>query len=88
MGTRKYPPRTPSEVISILQSLGFSFKRQTGSHQHFERVSGKNGKRCIVTVDTSIGEFWEELIKSMIGQSGFSREQFYGATKRTFKKIR
>jgi predicted RNA binding protein YcfA (HicA-like mRNA interferase family) len=88
MGRRKYPPLTPSEVISILQCLGFSFKRQTGSHQHFERAPEKDGHRFVVTVDISIDEFWEELIKSMIGQSGYSREQFYGATKRTLKKIR
>jgi hypothetical protein len=34
------------------------------------------------------GEFDDRLIKIMISQSGFTREEFYGATKSTAKKIR
>lgn len=88
MGRHKYPPLTPSEVITILEALGFTVKRQTGSHAHYERAPDENQVRRVVTVDTSVHEFWDELIKSMIRQSGFTREEFYGATKKTAKKIR
>ncbi len=87
MGKRRYPPLSPSEVVSILSSLGFEKKRQVGSHAHYERLAGDEGQRTVVTVDMSVDEFWEDLMKSMIRQSGVTREQFYGATKRTAKKI-
>ena len=88
MGRRKYPPLTPREVVSILLALGFGLKRQDGSHAQYERPAGTaNKERRLVTVDMSVSEFWEDLVKSMIRQSGFSREEFYGATKATAKKI-
>lgn len=87
MGRRKYPPLTPNEVVSILQSLGFNLKRKTGSHFHYERPADSEKPRALVTVDMSVSEFWEELIKNMIRQSRFSREEFYRATKKTAKKI-
>ncbi|MFQ5694995.1 MAG: type II toxin-antitoxin system HicA family toxin [Terriglobia bacterium] len=87
MGRRKYPPLSSSEVIGILEALGFALKRQTGSHAHYERQAGTQKPRAVVTVDTSIPEYWERIIKSMIRQSTFSREEFYGATKKTAKKI-
>jgi len=43
--------------------------------------------RKIVTVDSSVDEFWEDLMKSMVRQSGWSRERFYRATRKTSKKI-
>jgi hypothetical protein len=33
-------------------------------------------------------DFEEKTIKRMISQSGFTRQQFYGATPKTAKKIR
>lgn len=87
MGARRYPPLSSSEVIAILNELGFVFKRQDGSHAQYERVADEHYERALVTVDTSIPEFWEEIIKSMIRQSKHSREEFYGATKGTAKKI-
>jgi predicted RNA binding protein YcfA (HicA-like mRNA interferase family) len=87
MGSRKYPPLTPAEVIAILAALGFSLKRQEGSHRHFERPADQQRPRALVTVDMSVSSFWEEITKSMIRQSGFDRERFYGATEKTKKKI-
>ena len=87
MGRRRYPPLTPYEVVAVLKSLGFAFKRQDGSHAHYECAADEKRQRALVTVDMSVDAFWEELMKSMIRQSGFSREQFYGATKGTAKKI-
>ena len=84
---RRYPPLTPSEVVAIVEALGFTLKRQTGSHRHYERAADAQRPRSIVTVDMSVSDFWGELIKSMIRQSNFSREEFYGATAKTRKKI-
>ena len=78
---KKYPPLTPQEVRSILSELGFIHDRTKGSYEQWKN----NG--CTVTVKNNIKEFGKFLIKSMIRQSGFSREEFYGASKKTAKKI-
>lgn len=41
----------------------------------------------MVTVDMSVTSFWVDLIKSMIRQSNYCREDFYGATASTKKKL-
>lgn len=92
MGRRKYPPLTPSEVVAIVGGLGFCFDRREGSHAHYERKATAGSgtgpaQRKVVTIDMSIREFDDFLIKSMIRQSGFTREEFYGATDKTRKKI-
>lgn len=86
MGKRSTPPLTPVEVIAILLSLGFVFKSQEGSHRHFEYSADALYKRSIVTVDMACKEFDDYLMKSMIRQSNRTREQFYGATKRSARK--
>lgn len=88
MGARAYPPLTPSEVVGILKELGFKLKRRTGSHAHYERLPDEElAERKIVTVDMSHSQFSVRMIKSMVGQSGFNRRDFYTATKGTAKKI-
>ncbi len=87
MSKRKYPPLTPSEVISILTSLGFVKDRQSGSaHAQYECPKNDEYPRSLVTVDMAYSEFDDERIKNMIRQSNRSRERFYGATKRTARK--
>lgn len=86
MGQRKYPPLTPSEIIEILKMLGFKFDRKEGSHAHYERAADGKRQRSIVTVDMAEKEFDDTLLKSMISQSNFSRDQFYGATKWSARK--
>jgi len=81
----KYPPLKLREILAILRSLGFEEKSSVGSHHKYtRRVKGRQRE---VTVDHSIDDFDTFLLKSMISQSGFSREEFYCATKRTAKKI-
>ena len=87
MGKRRYPPLTPNEVVSIVETLGFSLKRTTGSHRHYEKLAQDGKTRRVVTVDMAIDEFWPDIIKSMISQSGYKREEFYKATSKTAKKI-
>ncbi len=90
MGRRGHPPLTPTEVRGILIALGFvklPSRQTSGSHEQYERAASEEHPRRLVTLDTGPREFWEAIIKSMIRQSGFSREQFYGATKATARKI-
>lgn len=86
MGKRKYLPMSPSDVIEIVVALGFVKKRKSGSHWQYERVADKDHSRAVVTIDESPDQFDDFLMKSMISQSGFSVEQFYGATKRSARK--
>ncbi len=80
---KKYPPLTPREVVQVLNELGFVLDRQKGAHAQYKHPV----KKTLVTVDMGVSEFRDTLMKSMIDQSGFSREDFYRATKRTAKKI-
>ena len=86
MGQRKYPPLTPAEVVAILTKLRFKKVREEGSHAHFEHPADGNHPRSVVTVDMGYGEFDDALIKSMIRQSNRTREEFYGATKRSARR--
>lgn len=82
---KKYPPLTPDEVIKILKKRGFILKATEGSHAQYEgEVKGLTKK---VTVDEAEKEFGNFLIKSMIRQSGLSREEFYCSTKATALKV-
>jgi len=86
MGKKKYPPLSPAEIGEILTALGFTKKRTKGSHAHWERAADKVRPRSIVTVDEAIDQFNDFLVKSMISQSHFAREEFYGATKKSARK--
>ncbi len=86
MGQRKYPPLALRDVIAIVERLGFILVRKEGSHEQYERQADDKRPRSIVTVDTAESVFDDFLIKSMITQSNFTREEFYGATKRSARK--
>ena len=60
-------------------------KDTVGSHAQYEGVVA--GKKRKVTVDMGEEVFDVFLLKSMIAQSGLSREEFYCSTKATAKKI-
>ena len=85
MSSRKYPPLTPTEVIRVLDALGFVHKRTRGSHAQYEGFI--NGQRRVVTVDEARKEVDYNLLPEIIAQSGVGRDEFYNATKRTAKKI-
>jgi predicted RNA binding protein YcfA (HicA-like mRNA interferase family) len=86
MGKRKYPPLKHREVIEILGELGFKLARQESTHVQYERPADGTRLRAIVTVD-NYDDFEKKIIKILISQSGFTREEFYGATKKTAKKL-
>ena len=82
---KRYPQLTLAEVRSILKFNGFEVNNTVGSHQQWVGMIG--GERRRVTVDISEAPFDDFLIKSMIRQSGVSRDDFYASTKATAKKV-
>ncbi len=78
---KKYPPLTPSEVRSILIKLNFVLDRTVGDHEQWK----DNGHT--ITLKARLKSIGIKLIKSMIKQSGHTRNEFYQATKKTSKKI-
>ena len=86
MGQRKFLPLKISEVLTILQALGFSEARCKGSHAQYVRPACANMPKKVVTVALAVSEFAEFLMSSMVSQSGFTAKQFYGATAKTAKK--
>lgn len=85
MSPRSTPPLTPREVKRILTARGFIFSHSRSSHHNYK--CKRNGKTYTVTVDVGIREFDDNLIKSMIRQSGMSKQDFYCSTKKTARKI-
>jgi predicted RNA binding protein YcfA (HicA-like mRNA interferase family) len=81
---KKYPRLKRQEILEILHVYGFKCTGCVGSHEKYEAVI--KGKRRVVTVITSKNDF-DYLLKFIIEQSGLNREEFYGATKGTKKKI-
>lgn len=71
----KYPLLSYSQVIKILKAHSFTHKRTRGSHEAWEGYVG--GRRRVVTVDNKIKTYGKDLIKSMIVQSGLTRDEFY-----------
>lgn len=86
MGRRNYLPLKQSELIAIIDALGFRYKHTVGSHAQYERPATVLMLRRVVTVDLAIREFAERLLRSMVSQSGFTCDQFYGATPKTAKR--
>ena len=75
MGFKKYLPLKPKEIESTLKRFGFVFKRQVGSHCHWEGTV--NGKRRIVTVPQYSEIASRNLLKSIFEQSGVGLHEFY-----------
>jgi len=75
---KRYPPLDRAQVETILKHLGFSVKRQKGSHSQWEGYT--KGKRRIVTVDhlkSRKEKYGPRLLQKMIEQSGLSKKEFY-----------
>jgi predicted RNA binding protein YcfA (HicA-like mRNA interferase family) len=82
---KKYPVLALAEVLAILKYWDFEVVTQSGSHAQYGAVIG--GIKRKVTVDMGLDEFDDFLLRSMVRQSGLSRNQFYLCTKATAKKI-
>ena len=82
---KKYPTLNPQEVRAILRARAFVLANQMGSHEQWAGQWG--GMPRIVTVDAHHQDFSTEILKSMIRQSGMTRDDFYNSTPRTARKI-
>jgi predicted RNA binding protein YcfA (HicA-like mRNA interferase family) len=82
---RKFPSLTPDEVIDIMKARGFVLDRTRGGHAYY--LGSVRGEKRLVTVSVHYREFGTQRINDMIDQSGLTREEFYGSTKHTAKKI-
>jgi predicted RNA binding protein YcfA (HicA-like mRNA interferase family) len=77
----KLPLLKPREVQANLRALGFTHRRTDGSHETWERLADRiMPERKVVQVDNKIKQFDPFLMKSMIRQSGFTREEFCTGT--------
>jgi predicted RNA binding protein YcfA (HicA-like mRNA interferase family) len=62
----------PKEIVKILKKLGFSAKRQTGSHLIMYRISDNK----IIPVPIHSKDVKKGLLKGIIKQANSSEEQF------------
>lgn len=72
-----HPPLTCKQVKQILDSLGFGFKDQRGSHENWVRSAPPPFRK--VTVDCPNAPFSQMLIESMARQAGVTKKLFYAA---------
>lgn len=83
----QYPPITPKEAIDIAKAFGWKEHpnppRTAGDHKYFIHPDFE----LPLQIDMGESDFRETYIKSMMKRMNISREEFYGSTKRTAKKI-
>lgn len=75
----KLPLLTPREVVANIESLGFVFKNQVGSHAQYEKAAIAAHIRAVVTVDMGYPRFSKEGMQRMIRQAriaGYSKDEF------------
>jgi predicted RNA binding protein YcfA (HicA-like mRNA interferase family) len=84
---KKYPRLTRREIIEILRCFGFTPQSRTGtSHEQWKKTY--KGNVYSVTVDHSIDEFDDELLKVIIHeQAKIPREAFYSGSGSAAAKI-
>jgi predicted RNA binding protein YcfA (HicA-like mRNA interferase family) len=82
---KKYPPLTSTQVEAILRANKFIYSHSRGDHKYYYGVIKKKSRT--VTLKMRIDVYSNDLLKYMIAQSGLTREEFYGSTKETAKKI-
>jgi predicted RNA binding protein YcfA (HicA-like mRNA interferase family) len=65
----KYPILKPKEVIAKLETFGFRFVSQKGSHKKYT-----DGKRVVIVPDHD--ELAKGTLKSILSQAGIDLEDF------------
>lgn len=69
----RFPVLKPSEVVSVLRSLGFEEVRQRGSHKQFKHPDGR-----VTTVPFHKGrDISPILLRQIAGDIGITLEEFY-----------
>lgn len=75
--TEKLPRVTAADVIKVLERIGFSFSRQSGSHKIYK---DKKGRR--VTVPYHSGKILHpKVLASILRDADLTREKFKGLLK-------
>jgi predicted RNA binding protein YcfA (HicA-like mRNA interferase family) len=85
MGDRRYPPLKLNQIIQILTARGYSLHKKKGDHRYY--IKTDNGRKRIAQVDMGCREYNENLIPMLLKETGLTREEFYGSTKKTAKMI-
>lgn len=81
---RRWPPLTAREIADCLKALGCQLDRKEATHEIW--IHPKSHR--IGVVDVKWKPVSSETLKHLVEeQLGFSRAEFYGATKATSKKI-
>lgn len=65
------------DAEAALRNLGFEFEKQEGSHQKWRLL--RDGRLRKVTLDCHKGEVRESDVRSMIGQAGVTKREWYEA---------
>ena len=83
---RRFPPLKLRELRAILEARGFVCVRVDGSHQQWAGMWA--GRPRVVTLDGKYDDIGGDILRSMIRQSGMTRDEFYESTPGTARKIR
>lgn len=68
----RLPRVTAAEVIRVLEKVGFTLARQSGSHKIFRNIAGRR-----VTVPFHAGKVLHpKLLKSVLNDADLSEESF------------
>jgi predicted RNA binding protein YcfA (HicA-like mRNA interferase family) len=85
--SNRFPPVTPKEAESIAKALGWipdpNPPRTAGDHKYFRHPD----KTLPLQIDQTSGPLGESYIRMMLKRMNVTREEFYGATRKTAKKI-
>jgi predicted RNA binding protein YcfA (HicA-like mRNA interferase family) len=66
----RLPTLRPSEVVKVLERVGFSFVRQRGSHRFYMKG------RLRVTIAMHAKDMRKGMLRKIIAQSGLTVEKF------------
>jgi predicted RNA binding protein YcfA (HicA-like mRNA interferase family) len=72
----KYPKLSSEDVERVLVKLDFKFVTQKGSHKQFKGIV--KGQKRRMTILANRKSFNPKTLKSMIRQSGLTKEEFFG----------
>jgi len=72
----KYPVLRPQEIIGVLESFGFVYKSQKGSHTKYVKIEkGMPTKTVIIPMHDEVAR---GTLKSILEQAGLTLEEFMG----------
>lgn len=81
---RSWPPLTAKEIGDCMVALGWTHDHDESTHQ----IWVNQATRQVVPVDVKWNPVSSPLLKHIVTeQMGMTREQFYGATKATRRKV-